>query len=68
MELRDLDKLQRAEKLIEGIRDNIIALENVSIGRVQGNIGIVLETALQTAMDLLGEVMKQMEKEIQQKQ
>ena len=66
MELRDFDRLQKAEKLIGGIRDNLMALENSSAMELQSSILIVLENALQTAMNLLGEVMEHMEEEIQQ--
>ena len=68
MELRDLDRLQRAEKLIEGVRDNLIVLGSSPLMELQSNIALVLENALQTAMNLLGEVMENVEKELYQKQ
>ena len=56
MELKELDKLQEAKRLIGGVKDSMIMMENSSIRETQDSVYYMLENALEQAAALLEEV------------
>ncbi len=64
MELKDLDKIHKAEQLMNGIRDNLIMLENSSVKEIPPAVCVVLETALEKAITLLNDTAAVIEEEL----
>lgn len=55
MELKELDKIQEARRIIKGVRDSMVMIENSSVRETQNSIYYMLETALEKAASLLDE-------------
>lgn len=64
MELINLDKVNEAQRIVNGVRDNILSLENSKIKLIPNTICIVLEVALDRACCLLNDVASVMETEL----
>jgi len=64
MELKDLDKIHEAEQLMNGIRDNLIMLENSSVKEIPPAVCVVLEAALEKAITLLNDIAVVIEKKL----
>lgn len=64
MELKDLDKLHEAGRLMDGIRDNLIMLESSSVKEIPSTVCVVFETALKKAASLLNDVAAAIEEEL----
>lgn len=56
MELKQLDKLQEAKRLIGGVKDSMIMMENSSVRETQNSVYYMLENTLEQAAALLEEV------------
>lgn len=61
MELRNLDKIQAAREIADGIRDSLIFLGNSPTSQMPDTICVVLEVALDKVLTLLDEVAADME-------
>lgn len=61
MNEKDLDKVNEALEIINGVRDNIIFLENSSIKQIPNTVCVVFEVALDKVIFLLNEVSVSME-------
>ena len=61
MELNDLDKINEAKRLISGVRDSMIMMENSSVRETKESVYYMLENALETAASLLEEATKEAE-------
>lgn len=61
MELRNLDKIQTAREIADGIRDSLIFLGNSPTSQMPNAICVVLEVALDRVLMLLDEVAADME-------
>lgn len=64
MGLTNLDKVNEAQRIVNGVRDNIISLENSKTKLIPNTICIVLEVALDRACYLLNDVASAMESEL----
>jgi len=56
VELKYLDKVNEARKIINGVRDSLIYMGNSEYGELPDTICVVLDVALDKALALLGEV------------
>lgn len=63
MELRNLDKIQAAREIVDGIRDSLIFLGNSPTSQMPNGVCVVLEVALDRVLMLLDEVATDMEGE-----
>ena len=61
MEIKNLDKIQEAREIAEGIRDNFIFLSSSNTSQIPHTICVVLETAWDKVLLLLDEVAADME-------
>lgn len=56
MGLNDLDKIIEAKRLISGVRDSMVMMENSLFRETQDNVYYILESVLEQAASLLDEV------------
>lgn len=68
VDLDNLDRVNEAKEIIDGVRANIITLENSSVKLLHGAIYVVLEVALDRALSLLDEVSESMAAEMEQEE
>lgn len=62
--MKDLDRLQHAVKILDGICDLMMLLESSTVKEMPDSVCIVFETAVETAVSMLDEVADDMVKEI----
>lgn len=61
MGLNDLDKINEAKRLIGGVRDSMIMMENSAVMETKESVYYMLESALEKAASLLEEATKEAE-------
>lgn len=62
--MKDLDRLQHAVQILDGICDLMMMLESSTAKDLPDSVCIVFETAVETSVSLLDEVADAMVKEI----
>ncbi|MCM1190061.1 MAG: hypothetical protein NC541_12285 [bacterium] len=63
MELRNLDKIQEAREIADGIRDSLIYLGSSDTRQIPNTVCVVLEVALDKVLALLDGVISDVEGE-----